>query len=62
MKNEKIMCLTRSYLFSKNSCKIFRPLNIHCTTFVVLPHCGGGGQETSCNNRLMDEWESNYLL
>ena len=30
---------TRSLLFSKNSCKIFRRINIHCTTFVVLPHC-----------------------
>ena len=22
---------------------MFKPLNIHCTIFVVWPHCGGGG-------------------
>ena len=34
--------ITSSYLFPLNSCKILRPLNINCTTFVVKPHVGGG--------------------
>ena len=39
---------TRSHLFSKNSCKIFRPLNIHCTTFMVWPHCAVLGPQSAC--------------